>query len=166
MPFLFLKIIFEEFGSVRQSWEWLNSQKQSMHIVLRQIKEYKTPSDLVVMSHMPDGHCVVVHVFVYGQIWRLVDFSRLQYQHLGKDYKTGLIYDIISFARHCFPSVLFFFFSHLKDCEGSRLCLAALTGNRTEDTSFLVASTRKSIQKSITSSLGAGCSTQGFLKCW
>lgn len=46
------------------------------------------------------------------------------------------------------------------------LALFQLTGNRTEDTSLLVASTRKSIQKSTSSCLGDGCSVPGLLNCW
>ena len=53
---------------------------------------------LVIRSDVPDGHRVVVHVFVYGQIWRLVNFSGLQYQHLEKRDMCCILY--------CWPGLI------------------------------------------------------------
>lgn len=33
---------------------------------------------------MPDGDSVLLHIVVYGQVRRLIDFRGLQYQHLEK----------------------------------------------------------------------------------
>lgn len=37
---------------------------------------------LVIGSNMPDWDNIVLHIFIYGQIWRLVNFGRFQNQHL------------------------------------------------------------------------------------
>lgn len=44
-------------------------------------------TNLVVGGDVPDRNRVVVNVFVYGQIWRLIDFGWLKYQNL-KDRVT------------------------------------------------------------------------------
>lgn len=88
----------------------------------------------------------------------LMDKYEGWYTFVGSSINTLREKLIIQFFMNEFNAVVFFF------C-GAELNLL-LTGNRTEETSFLVDSTKKSIQKSTSSCLGAGGSLPGFLKCW
>lgn len=58
---------------------------------------------------MPYRHSVVIHVFVYGQIWRLVNFSWLQNQHLQKRFNiffTNIYFTFFKFSCH-YSGILF-----------------------------------------------------------